>query len=96
MDEEHDHSSDEQEKDEKDNAAYKENFAKLYPFAVVDFTAQESHDGEFVIAKPQEEHEWAAPEECDPCKELKKKLEENQRELDALREHHDSHHRRRN
>ena len=67
-----DHASDDHDKDDKENAAYKENFARLYPFAVVDFTAQESHDGGFVKAKPKVEHAWAAPDECDPCKELKK------------------------
>ena len=54
-----------------DHGDYLESFAALYPFAMVDFTSQEGHDGEFVGVEAKDKWVGAVPEECDPCAELK-------------------------
>ena len=50
---------------------YLAKFAALYPSAMVDFTSQQGHDGEFVGTEVKDYWVDATPEECDPCAELK-------------------------
>ena len=58
----------------------------------VDFTAKDLHDGEFVKTTPKEMHDYATPEECDPCAELLKKNQALEAELEWFRYHHAEHH----
>lgn len=72
---------------------YLSNFAKLYPFAMVDFHQPHTHindatDGEFHHPKPAEEHYYAEPEECDDCKGLEQRVEELEYDLFLERTSH--------
>ena len=54
----------------------------LYPNLSEDF---EDGDGSFVHTEGRDYHYYATPEECDPCQEFKKRIEELEQEVWHLR-----------
>lgn len=73
---------------------YMSEFAKLYPFAMVDFEKPETHmrndpvqratDGEHKVTHAPDRHYFAEPEECFDCTELEQRILILEAELNNL------------